>query len=275
MGSGKTVLKVGIVTLAFFFAMEEFARAGDDEEQEAYIQGFSEPRSSIVEYTRTMRRHISGLKHNARMSKVRRWLQREREVADRCNPPIVVFFGGAFDSAYKPMEGLAERFRSILEPKGWKVYYYSWDHESEAYHNIDRYWWSYSEGRTPIILIGHSWGGETAYKVARRLPEDYRPLLVTLDPVSRFGGGLWLERPTKDVWFHVWGSSTVKNSFSRSELLAKAGDVIGHRWGDQPKADVSVWLNQEEPAFTHGDVDIMLKFALSSITEKAYCENGE
>ena len=44
--------------------------------------------------------------------------------------------------------------------------------------------WNSTPAKTPIVLIGHSWGGDTAYEVAEQLPPVMAPTLVTLDPVG-------------------------------------------------------------------------------------------
>ena len=91
----------------------------------------------------------------------------------------------------------------------------------------------------PVVIVGHSLGAHTAYRIAQRLPVS---LLVTLDGVSLLGHGQHLPHPGNDaIWLDV----------------DAAGDSPGPDWNGQKMADV--WVTNLEAE--HSDVKTMFDYA--------------
>lgn len=137
--------------------------------------------------------------------------------------PFIAFYGGFGDQINGLLKPIAAEWRQRHKQKGWKIKYYPWHDEflweKRSIADIRNHW-SSTNNKTPIILIGHSYGGDTAYTIAEELPKEYNPTLVTLDAVGRRAywsnpGGLKfrfqisnLRSPTRGVWINV----RVKNS---------------------------------------------------------------
>ena len=161
--------------------------------------------------------------------------------------PLVVFIGG-FDE--KPSKGKGAREVWIEEMKRYrdtgkniKTLFFSWDSECTYFFELwnRRFWnwecgtiseaishhWNSTNKHTPIILVGYSYGGDTAYRLARWTVDHYRPLLVTLDPVGEYA---WSE-PT-DRWvlgYPLW------NYFNDSKITAKRDNDLPYTGG--------IWYN--------------------------------
>lgn len=84
-----------------------------------------------------------------------------------------------------------------------------------------------------LVLVGHSWGGETAARVAVRLARAGRPvaLLVTVDPVKRVLTRKFLEdvRAAAPNWVNIL--ATGGDALERSNVIAS----IGGPWGEKPR----------------------------------------
>jgi thioesterase domain-containing protein len=71
--------------------------------------------------------------------------------------------------------------------KGVDVMYFTWDQENESMNAVKEHLRNYPS--SPVVMIGHSYGGDTAFKVADKLGKDVSiKLLVTLDPVGNYYG---------------------------------------------------------------------------------------
>ena len=85
-----------------------------------------------------------------------------------------------------------------------------------------------------VALVGHSWGGASAYKAALKsaAPVD---LLVTLDPVSVFPLGERRKPANVRRWVNV------RLDFKRADMRDSSNLTawIGRPWGLSAKADVS------------------------------------
>lgn len=92
--------------------------------------------------------------------------------------PLVVFYSG-FGSQKK--NALLWKLCKEYNRSGVTKRCLDWPND-ETKHIIEH--WNSTSAPTPIVLVGHSWGGDTAYKVSRKLHEKMRPTLITLDPVG-------------------------------------------------------------------------------------------
>ena len=86
---------------------------------------------------------------------------------------------------------------------------------------------------TRIVLVGHSWGGDTAARVAAQLGAEGRPvdLLVTVDPVGNGASDGFLNRVRAGSreWINV--QATGGNWYDGDNLIAR----LGNRYGSAPQ----------------------------------------
>jgi hypothetical protein len=102
--------------------------------------------------------------------------------------PLLIFYGGFRDENTQIVKNLKEKIEKIYtqspKMKYLVVEYYPWDKYTESINYIQNHLKNYPN--SPIVLVGHSYGGDTAYVVARSLGAKVQ-LLVTLDPVGKSG----------------------------------------------------------------------------------------
>jgi pimeloyl-ACP methyl ester carboxylesterase len=118
---------------------------------------------------------------------------------------------------------------------------------------------------TPIVLVGHSYGGDAAYHLAQALAKDDSvALLLTLDPVSTFGEGRAVPRPPRvRRWINVRVGSGV--------ALSSCGLVgsLGGAWPVQSAADLDLRFPRDpaddEPDRDHCKTEEM--FALPQVQD--------
>jgi|GEM_PF-4105468 len=142
--------------------------------------------------------------------------------------PVVVFIGGFGDALN----------RNVV--RVFCAYDAAWEHTRKLYFGYDadrggmmRAIRDSARGG-PVVLVGHSYGGDTAYELADSLGARVR-LLVTLDPVSPRREGQSVPRPAAvGRWINVRvGSAPGLSS------CGLAG-VLGGAWGPQPAADADL-----------------------------------
>jgi len=108
-------------------------------------------------------------------------------------------------------------------------------------------------GGETLILVGHSWGGEMAARVAIRLGRADRKvaLLVTVDPVKRVltHGFLGVVRECVQCWVNI--RATGGGRLDHSNLVA----AVGGAWGARPKAYADRFI---EAPFAHRDFAALL-----------------
>jgi len=108
-------------------------------------------------------------------------------------------------------------------------------------------------GGETLILVGHSWGGEMAARVAIRLGRADRKvaLLVTVDPVKRVltHGFLGVVRECVQCWVNI--RATGGGRLDHSNLVA----AVGGAWGARPKAYADRFI---EAPFAHRDFGALL-----------------
>ena len=137
--------------------------------------------------------------------------------------PLVVLFGGAFDNKSEIVETLAKDLGGSFVD----VEYYEHDEGNPARAYIKNHLKLYPN--SPVVLIGHSWGGDTAYGLTNDWDIPVQ-LLGTLDAV---GGRAYpgmnftefkkhLAKPVNAVtWRNVW----IKPPGALSCILA-----LGYFW---------------------------------------------
>lgn len=144
--------------------------------------------------------------------------------------PLVVFIGGLADELNRNVVRIFCAYDERWEQT--RKLYLTYDEGLDRLRRlvIER------AGGAPIALVGHSYGGDAAYRLVEALGADADVrLLVTLDPVSSQWRGREAPRPAGvRRWINVRvGSAPGLSSCG----LAGA---IGGAWGPQPAADADL-----------------------------------
>ena len=92
--------------------------------------------------------------------------------------PLLVAYGGALDSQTGIVKGLATRLKNNIPGV---VLYHTYDEEFISSNLIRGHLKRFPS--SPVVLMGHSYGGDTAYGAAEGWNRNIR-LLVTIDPVG-------------------------------------------------------------------------------------------
>lgn len=149
----------------------------------------------------------------------------------------IIFIGGAMDSSHGAMKDVEKKF-SAIATGGYNSLYYYWTGKYAALPTSGEPTISsdcIKNSLTPLCIVGHSFGGDTGYKVCQLLArKDMRvDLLITLDAVSPVGHFINFKKP-KNVshWINVWSSGTT--GWNNNVAL------FGGRWGRQLSADADV-----------------------------------
>lgn len=163
--------------------------------------------------------------------------------------PTIVFIGGAMDSSHGAMKVVKKEFFRIAEGN-YNAYYYYWTGKypylptsGELAIGSD----CIKKSLSPLCIVGHSFGGDTGYKVCQLLAKKDRcvDVLVTLDPVSPAGHFINFKKPKSvDNWINIWSSE--KEGWNNNVA------IVGGRWGQQLLADVDVCT-----AYDHVDATSM------------------
>jgi pimeloyl-ACP methyl ester carboxylesterase len=200
--------------------------------------------------------------------------------------PLLILYGGAGDNSIsntvlKLKNRLEGQYREIGNGgKGVDVMYFTWDQENESMNAVKEHLRNYPS--SPVVMIGHSYGGDTAFKVADKLGKDVSiKLLVTLDPVGNYygvnnkqdcrdeyptGSGRISQqekqcelqrrqrrKPDNTVkWINVWAKGAA--------TLGDAISSLGDRWNRQANADQDVPMD-----LAHGEAGRMYSKAESSV----------
>jgi hypothetical protein len=171
-------------------------------------------------------------------------------------PTLVAFVGGAGDAK----SGLVRDFQTTFGgqvPNGRSIYV-PHDGRLEILRQIGDVPYG-----TRIVLIGHSWGGDTAARVAAELGQRGRPvdLLLTVDPVGSAGKAT--DNPMRadflrsvSVGAREWTNveAVGGGTFEGSNILA----ALGGPYGDGPREFATRHI---EANFRHGDFRDLLRAA--------------
>ncbi|AUO54561.1 alpha/beta hydrolase [Ehrlichia canis] len=131
--------------------------------------------------------------------------------------PLVVFIGGALDDKTRLVLRLYARYYTQNHDHQ-DIAYATWG--SSATIPIIKAWY---EAEQKICLVGHSWGGDSEYKIVKKLEMNTIDLMCTIDPVSRAGVGGKLPKPKNlKKWYNV-AIDYKKVKFSINNLIAQTG----------------------------------------------------
>ena len=148
--------------------------------------------------------------------------------------PVVVFIGGFADALNRNVVRLFCAYDATWERT--QKLYFSYDEEVRTISDAIVRRAGTGAERAPVVLVGHSYGGDAAYRLADSLAADVDVrLLVTLDPVSGQWQGRAAPRPAGvDRWINVRvGSAPGLSS------CGLAG-IVGGAWGPQTEADADL-----------------------------------
>lgn len=142
--------------------------------------------------------------------------------------PLLVMYGGGMDDKTKLMRYFSQDFGDYIKRHDVSTYYYNHDDIITSYNTIARH--QNSNPQSPIALVGHSWGGDTAYRVSEELSGNI-DLLVTLDAV----GGVaypWVNFSEfrKDDLRRPKNVKKWINIFSPEESAFKCFLLLGYIW---------------------------------------------
>ena len=224
-------------------------------------------------------------------------------VASQCNPKdgmvYIIFFGGAGDdweNGPRLVSRTADKWRRHYSQ--YVIKYYTWNKEKIATEELRRMLNDCPHEESKIVLIGHSWGGDTAYAVADAL-DEYAVALVTLDPVSTRAWNtyglypvVWvsaqdnrIRNPTtgRGIWVNVHAQSSGETDvgtflsligFREYLMVDSCGAVAwaGGPWGRQDKADQSQVLvpapfDTNSIILTHCHVGRMLSQSFGNVSK--------
>ncbi|RAN37102.1 hypothetical protein [Hyphomonas pacifica] len=92
-----------------------------------------------------------------------------------------IYIGGAADTRTRLVAAFAEARAAKLAHSHREAHYFPHYAPRRARHLAQRH----IESGREIVLIGHSWGGDTALRVLKGLSPETIPLLVCVDPVPK------------------------------------------------------------------------------------------
>lgn len=158
--------------------------------------------------------------------------------------PLIILIGGAADRTLRKVGRVADWLRDRPDAEAREVHYVFHWQKGAVLSLIE----AQPPGR-PIRLIGHSWGGHAAARVAAALGRQGRQvaLLVTIDPVTRGIGPGFLAAVKAGA--HRWINARAGGGegFDYSDLVA----AIGGAYGEAPRghADLHLVLPHPHAAF--------------------------
>ncbi len=105
--------------------------------------------------------------------------------------------------------------------------------------------WRNVNPKSPLIIVGHSYGGSAAMDIARQLPSNQGGAIAiaTLDPVSRRGSSKPRESAES---VNYWVNAYIKRRFSILEIVP----CFGGPWNHCPKANVNLSFSGREADFS-------------------------
>ncbi len=161
---------------------------------------------------------------------------------------LVVCIGGASDKLFvKAVQDMEKSLAAQLKPIGVHTQYFTWDKQKYVADFIEKY--NERFPNVPIVVIGHSYGADTAVRlVPRALKKAKISLILSLDAVSRSKGVDSFPRNTLK-WVNVY---TTKKSFNGGI----AG--LGGHWLSESEATKNI----RSTTLDHVDANSMLNLAI-------------
>ena len=183
--------------------------------------------------------------------------------------PLVIFVGGFFDSVNKKMKKVYDSEKEKLDKySNVSTTYFPWDKKSEIRSRVLRHQGT-KKTTHPVVLIGYSYGGDTAYSVAKELPVNANLTLITLDPVGErawwsIDDAWWINplvvlapikiakrdeslvKPTTGMWYNIY--TPTKNWYVYDHQMQRFAAIlsikmcdpaawVGGKYGNQLQAE--------------------------------------
>ncbi len=161
---------------------------------------------------------------------------------------FVAFVGGAGDARF----GIVRKFQegNAAPAPGVITKYYSHENMEQILNDI-----RVQSPETRIVLVGHSWGGDTAARVAAQLGAEGRPvdLLATIDPVGNGNSEGFFNRVRAGSreWINVQATGGSWND--RDNLIAR----LGNRYGSGPQRFADQHISAP---FGHGAFNALVRY---------------
>lgn len=166
------------------------------------------------------------------------------------SPTLVIFVGGGWDAKSR----LVQRFQADAQQNGLLGHrtseYFAHDERDRIEARI-----AAEPAETRIVLVGHSWGGDTAAQVAAALGQQGRPVdtLITVDPVGRGLSDDFFNRVRAGSreWINIRAYGAARSDLSDS--IARAGNP----YGAAPRSYATQYI---EAPLNHGAFEGLLGF---------------
>ena len=172
-----------------------------------------------------------------------------------CKKVVRVFIGGARDSQDGNMNRLYKRVANDDHYNDGEMAYYYWANKYMILAAIREYWRICPNSK--VVLLGHSYGGDTAMDVAESLKGREKVVLVTLDPVSNFDAYNWKNKRPKSIeyWINAYVEKNMCDIFAPIPIAGQlisgvytlytsnhldAIASLGGKWGHEDAADVNI-----------------------------------
>jgi len=144
------------------------------------------------------------------------------------SPTLVIFVGGGGDSKYRNVYDFQSSSDVMRDLGHRQSAYFGHDEVSAIMTRIAN-----EPQETRIVLVGHSWGGDTAAQIAATLGQRGRPVdtLITVDPIGRgLSDGFFQRiRAGSREWVNIRAHGSATSDFS--DFVA----AVGGTYGDGPR----------------------------------------
>ena len=172
--------------------------------------------------------------------------------------PLVMFVGGANDPGSDVVLGDTFAPYNLKNEHIQDIGYGAWQ-TGASIKGLALHWMSQGQ---KIVLVGHSYGGDTVMDVSRELSEAGKEveLIVTLDPVSRFGPTSDQPKPSGvKKWLNIYVN------YSKSKLgWANFVASIGGPWGYCNNADKNAFF-EGSTGEEHAYADFMFNYYIADV----------
>ncbi|HEV2681403.1 MAG TPA: alpha/beta fold hydrolase [Rhodanobacter sp.] len=151
-----------------------------------------------------------------------------------------IFIGGAGDSSSQIVGSYYAQYHQSHPDSN----YFTWDQQDQILALVNSL-----NKNEPINLIGHSYGGDTAARVAQKACRQV-DMLITIDPVSRFHGHDYADIAAHaKLWVDVNG--TGGSAFQISNFIAG----LGGAWNSGPQGFATSYIGADN---VHADFNGMM-----------------
>jgi pimeloyl-ACP methyl ester carboxylesterase len=165
------------------------------------------------------------------------------------SPTLVIFVGGGGDSKTSIVEGFAKSDGIKAELGNRRIEYFTHDQAAAIMAMI-----AAQPRGTRIVLVGHSWGGDTVAQITAALGRQGRPVdtLITVDPVGRGLSDEFFRRVRAGS--REWVNIRAGGAGSPSDVIA----AVGGTYGEGPRRHATQFI---DAPLGHGNFNDLLRHA--------------